>query len=123
MTDESDVRRIALSLPETTGEGLGYSVKDKGFVWPYLERVEGRKGRVPTTDRIGIRVANLEEKEMLLASASEKFFTTDHYNGYPAVCVHLSAIEVDELAELLTDAWRCRAPKKLVAEFDARNPR
>ncbi|MGH9041601.1 MAG: hypothetical protein ACRDZ3_15380 [Acidimicrobiia bacterium] len=41
-----------------------------------------------------------------------------HYNGFPAVLVRLAAVDDDELAELLTDAWRCQAPKALVAEFD-----
>ena len=50
-----------------------------------------------------------------------KFFTEPHYNGFPAILVRLSEIELDELAELITDAWRCQAPPALVKEFDARS--
>ena len=64
---------------------------------------------------------NRGEKELLLASdpEGEKFFTEPHYNGFPAVLVRLAAVDVDELAELVIDAWRCQAPKKLVKEYDA----
>ena len=66
-----------------------------------------------------MRVSGEEEKQVLIAADPEKFFTEPHYNGYPAVLVRLDAIDNDELAELLTDAWRCAAPRRLVAEFDA----
>jgi len=61
--------------------------------------------------------------EMLLASDEEKFFTEPHYNGYPAILVRLPTIDVDELAELITLAWRCQAPRALVKEFERRGPR
>jgi hypothetical protein len=125
VADQDDVRRIALSLPDTT-EGqdrFGFSVrhgaKEKGFVWAWNERVEPKKPRVPRADVIAIRVRNSGEKEILLASDEEKFFTEAHYNGFPAVLVRLPAIEVDELEELITDAWRCQAPARLVKEHDA----
>lgn len=126
MADQSDVRRIALSLPETVEEEgrFAFSVrngdKQKGIAWVWLERIEPKKPRVPRPDVIAIRVANQSEKEMLLASDDEKFFTEPHYNGYPAVLVRLAAIEVDELEELLTDAWRCQAPRSLVKDFEQR---
>jgi hypothetical protein len=66
-----------------------------------------------------VRVANAGEKEELLAADPDVFFTEPHYNGFPAVLVRLAAVDVDELAELLTDAWRCQAPKALVKRFDA----
>ncbi|MBA3418206.1 MAG: hypothetical protein H0U09_05790 [Geodermatophilaceae bacterium] len=53
-----------------------------------------------------------------LRAADPEFFTTAHHNGYPAVLVRLAAVDVDELAELLTDGWRCQAPKPLVKEFE-----
>jgi len=56
---------------------------------------------------------------MLIAADPEKFFTEPHYNGFPAVLVRLPAIDDEELAELLTDAWRCLAPRALVKAFDA----
>jgi hypothetical protein len=125
MADLEDARRIALSFPESIqgenedGRQVGFSVNGKGFAWTYMERVEGQRGRVPRPDVLAVRVANEDEKQMLLTSDPAKFFTTAHYNGFPAVLVRLAAIETDELTELLTDAWRCRAPRKLVKTFDA----
>ena len=68
-----------------------------------------------------MRVSGEEEKQALIAADPDKFFTEPHYNGYPAVLVRLAAIDEDELTELLTDAWRCAAPRRLVAEFDAKD--
>ena len=124
MADQADVRRIALSLPETTEtEGhFAFSVrsrdKQKGFAWVWVERVEPKKPRVPRPDVVAIRVANQFEKEVLLASDPEKFFTEPHYNGFPAVLVRLPLIEVDELEELIVDAWRCQAPRALADSFE-----
>jgi hypothetical protein len=126
MADQRDVRRIALSLPETTeAEGhFAFSVRDKakekGFVWVWMERIHPKKARVPNDEVLAVRVASVADKEMLLAADPEKFFTEPHYNGFPAVLVRLAAIDVDELEELIVDAWRCRAPKALVKELDQR---
>jgi len=126
VANQSDVRRIALALPDVTEEAdhpFAFAVragtKDKGFVWAWAERVTPGKPRVHNLDVLAVRVPNLGEKEMLLASDPDKFFTEPHYNGFPAVLVRLAAVDVDELAELITDAWRCLAPKKLVKEYDA----
>ena len=126
MADQNDVRRIALALPETVeADGhFAFSVrnkgKEKGFAWVWAERVDPKKARVPNAGVLAVRVPGQEDKDVLLGSDSAKFFTEPHDNGFPAVLVRLAAIDVDELEELLTDAWRCLAPKALVAEFDAR---
>ncbi len=126
MADQSDVRRIALSLPETSEvEGrFAFSVrnrdKQKGFVWAWNERVVPKKPRVPRSDVLAVRVADLDVKDLLLAADTEKFFTEPHYNGFPAVLVRLPAIDVDELAALITEAWRCQAPRALVDTFNQR---
>ena len=65
---------------------------------------------------VHVRKAGLAEKDMLLASDPAKFFTEPHYNGFPAVLVRLPAVETDELRELITDAWRCQAPPRLVRQ-------
>jgi len=127
MASQIDVRRIALSLPETVEEERGFAFavlnrgKRKGFAWVWQERIQPKKPRVPNPDVIALRVADESEKEMLLAADSEKFFTEPHYNGFPAVLVRLPAIDADELAELITDAWRCQAPRSLVSDFDSRD--
>lgn len=119
MATRADVRRIALSLPETeeAPERFAFSVRNrgkaKGFVWVWLERVAPKKARVPQPKVIAVRVASLDDKEFLLASDSEKFFTEPHYNGYPAILVRLPAVTVPELRSIITEAWRCQAPKGL----------
>jgi hypothetical protein len=126
VADQADVRRIALSLPETSegAERFAFAVrnrdKEKGFVWVWQERVTPKKPRVPNPEVVAVRVADLEEKEMLLAADPGKFFTEPHYNGFPAVLVRLAAIGVEELEGLIREAWRCQAPRALVDELERR---
>jgi hypothetical protein len=128
MATQEDVRRIALSLPEVSesGDRFGFGVPDKGkykgFAWAWNERIEPKKPRVPNPEVLVVRVASLTEKEQLLAADPEKFFTEPHYNGFPAVLIRLPAIDADELAELITDAWRCQAPRALAAKLDSPPP-
>jgi hypothetical protein len=123
MADQSDVRRIALALPDTSEaeDRFAFSVlnkgKQKGFVWVWNERIEPKKPRVPRPDVVAIRVADRVDKEALLASDAETFFTEPHYNGFPAVLVRLPSIDVGELEELIFEAWCCQAPRALVAAF------
>jgi hypothetical protein len=116
----ADVRRIALALPETD-EAAGhfaFSVwnkkKLKGFAWVWMERVGPKKPRVANPAVLAVRVANLGQKDALLAAEPKKFFTEPHYNGFPAVLVRLSEVKVSELRTLLEEAWRCMAPADLV---------
>jgi hypothetical protein len=124
VADQDDVRRIALSLPESrqAEDHFAFSVrngqKDKGFVWVWMERVHPKKARVAQAEVLAVRVANLSDKEMLLATDPAKFFTEPHYNGFPAILVRLAAIDADELEELVVDAWRTQAPPALVKRFD-----
>ena len=125
MADQSDVRRIALSLPGT-GEAADHfafwvrnGAKEKNFAWTWHERVVPKMPRVARPDVLAVRVASQQEKEMLLAADQDKFFTEPHYNGFPAVLVRLPAAGAGELAELITDAWRCQAPRALAKSFDA----
>ena len=119
MATRDDVRRIALALPEAREEaGFSFTVGGKGFAWPWRERVDPRKARVPNPDVIGVRVANELEKQALLSLDQAVFFTEPHYNGYPAVLVRIPAIEVDVLEKVLTDAWLTRAPRRLAASLE-----
>jgi len=114
-----DVRRIALSLPgaQQVPGRFQFAVtnkrKLKAFVWVWMERVTPKKPRVPNFDVIAVRVANLEERDRLLAADSTKFFTEPHYEGFPAVLVRLKAVRAADLKTLLTEAWRCQAPVDL----------
>jgi hypothetical protein len=70
-------------------------------------------------DALVLRVTDLGEREALLQGQPEAFFSTPHYDGHPYVLVRLEAVDPQELAELLEEAWRLRAPKRLVAQYDA----
>ena len=124
MATRDDVRRIALALPETSeADGhFAFSVlskgKQKGFVWVWSERVHPKKARVPNPAVLAVRVADGLEKELILRSDETKFFTEPHYNGYPAVLIRLAEVDVAELEELLTNAWRYRAPRALREAYD-----
>src|SRR5262245_37900325 len=120
MATQADVRRIALSLPEVeeAPNHFAFSVRNKGklkgFAWVWLERVAPRKARVPQPKVSALRVANQFDKDFLLALDPAKFFAEPHYDGFPAVLVRLPAVTVRELRPLITEAWRCQAPKELV---------
>jgi hypothetical protein len=112
--DWETVRELALALPEAE-EDTSYSqpafrVRRKLFVWMSPHE----KGA------LCVRV-DPNEKDFLLASNPDAYFTTPHYEGYPAVLVRLERIRLDELAERIEDAWLLRAPKRLVDEFVARS--
>jgi hypothetical protein len=116
MATQADVRRIALSFPEVE-EAPGhfaFSVlnkgKAKGFAWVWKERVIPKQPRVPNPAVLAVRVPNLVDKDLIIASDPKKFFTEPHYNGFPAVLVRLAEVSVGELRPLLEEAWRCMAP-------------
>jgi len=129
MATQADVRRIALALPgvvEST-ERFAFSVvhdgKAKGLAWVWLERLTPKAARVPNPTVLAVRVANLSEKELILASDSDVFFTEPHYNGFPAVLVRLAAIRVPALRVLLEGAWACTAPRSLARSLTRDRPR
>ncbi len=118
MADADDVRRLALALPdvaEIPSEGFDFRVADRGFVWSYPERVPGKR-RVIRTDIAVLFVGDEEEKQALLLGEPELFFTADGYAGSPLVMLRLPAVDVERLAELVSDAWRMRAPESLVVD-------
>jgi hypothetical protein len=115
MVDEHDLQRIAFTLPGTTeeGESRHFKAGGKGFAWPYLERVEAKKPRIERRDVFVLRTGSEEIKFAMIENDPAKFFTTDHYNGYPAVMVRLASIDLEELTELLADAHAAAIrPKK-----------
>jgi hypothetical protein len=113
VASDDDVRRIAFSLPEVTEKPSygtpGFRVKDKLFL---RIRDDAEGGLV-------VFVPDLHDKEALLTSDPDLFFTTPHYDGYPMVLVHLDKIDVDLLTELITDSWRIKAPTKVLAAYEA----
>jgi hypothetical protein len=126
MADAEDVRRLALSLPhveEIDCDGFDFRVGGKGFVWSYPERQPGQQRRL-RTDIAVLFVGDEAEKQALLLGEPTVFFTTPGYDGWPLVMLRLEEVDVERLAELVTDAWRMRAPAELAADFDRdRDPR
>jgi hypothetical protein len=119
-----DVRRIALALPESSersSRGLAsWRVRDKLFVWERPLRsaeVQALGDDAPDGPILGARVEHPGAKEALLADDPTVFFTTPHFEGYPAVLVRLDRIALDELDELIVEAWLSRAPKRLAEQY------
>jgi hypothetical protein len=120
-----DVRRLALALPESredTGrDGLAFwRVKDKLFVWERPLRASDLKAlgeAAPDGIILGARVPDEGAKHALIATAPAVYFTTPHFNGYPAVLVRLGEIAIDELAELIVEAWLDRAPARIAKAY------
>jgi hypothetical protein len=124
MTIWDDVARIALGLPETD-ERLSrgnrqWRVKDKLFVWERPLRqsdLTALGSAAPSGPILGARVEHEMAKQALVADPSGVFFTTPHFDGYPAILVRLDAIGAGELEEVIVEAWLCRAPKRLAERF------
>jgi len=119
-----DVRRIALALPETSEttsrEHASWRVRDKGFVWERPLRASDLRALgedAPGGPILGARVEHLVAKEALLADDPAVFFTTPHFDGYPAVLVQLEKISVADLEEVIVEAWLARAPKRLAQKY------
>ena len=124
MASWDDVRRIALELPETSEEVSRdlrqWRVKDKGFVWERPLRradLEALGEAAPDGPILGARVEHLVAKEALLADDPSVFFTTPHFDGYPAVLVRLDQIGLEDLREVIVEAWLARAPKRLAEAY------
>ena len=130
MPSWDDVRRIALALPEAGEQSKrgrsSWRVRDKLFVWERPLRageLRALGADAPEGPILAARVEHLGAKEALLADDPGVFFTTPHFDGYPAILVRLDRIAPDELEELVVEAWLCRAPARLAKGYiDSRLP-
>ncbi|MBV9872912.1 MAG: MmcQ/YjbR family DNA-binding protein [Frankiaceae bacterium] len=119
------VAEIASSLPETTeGERHNHRtwfVAGKAFAWhrPFSKADIKRYGNVepPQGDIVAVSVADLHEKEAVLAAGHEGVFTIPHFDGYAAVLIELRRVRKPVIRELLTDAWLASAPPAVVDGF------
>jgi hypothetical protein len=119
-----DVRRIALALPETDEHvsrgNAHWRVREKGFVWERPLRQSDLRAlgeAAPDGPILGARVEHLGAKEALLADPTGVYFTTPHFDGYPAVLAQLARIGSADLEELIVDAWLARAPRRLAQAY------
>jgi hypothetical protein len=124
MATWDDVRRIALGLPateESESRGLPqWKVRGKGFAWERpLRRAdyEALGDDAPDGPILGVRTPDVMVKEALVADDPAVYFTTPHFDGYPAVLVRLEEIAVDELEELIVEAWITQAPRRVAKEY------
>jgi hypothetical protein len=125
MASLDDVRRLALALPETsekirTQGDVHWRVKDKLFVWERPLRksdLAALGDAAPTGTILGVRVADVGVKEVLVEAQPEIYFTTPHFSGYPAVLVKLDTIDLAELEEIIVEAWLNRAPARLAKTY------
>jgi hypothetical protein len=120
-----EVARMALELPEVAeGERRGtrtWSVAGKTFAWerPFSKADIRRFGDASPPDGpiLAVRVADLGEKEAVLAAQPKAFFTIPHFDGYSAVLIKLKAVTKRPLREALVDGWLSCAPPKLAADY------
>jgi hypothetical protein len=119
-----DVARLALALPETREEvkreQRRWLVKDKLFVWERPLRktdLAALGAAAPGGPVLGARVEHEGAKQALIADDPDVFFTTPHFDGYPAILIQLDRIGEPDLREVVTEAWLARAPKRLVKAY------
>jgi len=120
----SDVRRIALALPGTSEiESHGrpaWTVNKKFFVWDRPLRrsdLAALRDEAPDGPILGVYTGDLELKDVLLASDPDAFFTTPHFDGYPAALLQLKKITAKKLKEIVVEAWLARAPKRSAEQY------
>lgn len=116
MVDLVAIRRLAGTLPEVevheTGQAYA-SIGGKGLCWAYMAREKPKARRVEVPGVVAIRCL-METREMLLEAAPDRFFTDDHYRGFPAVLTRIALVDEAEMEGLLRGAWRVLAPKTLL---------
>jgi len=125
MATVEDVARAASRLPEVTeGERYGnrsWMVAGKAFTWerPFSKADIKRFGADPVPDGpiVAVAVADLGEKEAVLAAGTPGFFTIPHFDGYAAVLIQLSAVPLTALREAIVDAWLAKAPARLADAY------
>ena len=131
MATLGDVARLTSELPEVTeGErhgNLTWFVAGSAFAWerPFSKADIKRFGDAtpPVGPIVAARVADLGDKEAVLASSSKGIFTIPHFDGYPAVLIQLKSVTKRVLREAITDGWLACAPSHLADEYIKRTGR
>lgn len=120
MATWDDVRRIALDLPGAVEDGSGrttaWRVSGKAFAWERVLRRGERESlgdAAPDGPALGLRTADPDVVDGLVASQPGVYFTVAGYGVHPMVLLHVERASFEDLDEAITDAWLCRAPKRL----------
>lgn len=119
------VRQIAMVLPEVSEKTdrngrRQWRVQDRLIVWERPLRrsdLEALGESAPTGPILGARVPDVGAKEALLADDADTYFTTPHFDRYPAILVQLDNISIEELEELVVEAWLTQASKRLSRDW------
>jgi hypothetical protein len=125
MVGVEEAARLARELPEVTeGERYGnrtWSVAGKAFAWERpFSKADIRRYRTETPPDgpiLAVRVADLIEKDAVLAAGTKGFFTIPHFDGYAAVLIQLKAVTKRPLREAIVDGWLACAPDKLADAY------
>lgn len=128
MATWDDVRGLVAALPDTDEHPSydarpAWRVHHKAFVWdrPLTATDRAALGQASPVEGeavLGVRVTDEGVKAALIADEPAVFFTIPHFDGHAVVLLRLSQVSTDVLAEVVEDAWRARAPRRLIAEFD-----
>ena len=130
MVTVDEAARMALELPQVTeGERYGnrtWAVGGKAFAWerPFSKADIRRFGDATPPDGpiLAVRVADLGEKEAVLAAQPKGFFTIPHFDGYAAVLIHLRVVGKRALREAIVDGWLACAPPALAEQYAQQHP-
>jgi hypothetical protein len=124
MATWDDVRRLALALPgaseRVSHQHASWRVREKLFVWERPLRpadLRALGADAPKGPILGARAEHLGVKEALIADGPSVYFTTPHFDGYAAILVRLDRIDLEELGELIVEAWLAQAPKRLAQRY------
>ena len=134
MATLDDVRAIAMGFPGAVERvdghrgGASWRMPSGAFAWQRgpsgrdLEQLAELGREWPSGDVIGVRTDGLQVKDALVETYPDAFFTIPHFDGYPAVLVRLDAIDVDQLREVITDAWLLKVTKRAAKEWLVAHP-
>jgi len=125
MATLEDAAVLALGMPDVTeGERHGnrtWHVDGKGFAWerPFTKADIKRFGAATPPDGpiLAVRVADLQEKEAMLATHPKAFFTIPHFDGYSAVLIQLKTVSKSALKDAIVDGWLACAPPRLATQY------
>jgi hypothetical protein len=106
---------MALSFPGVEA-GMSYGVPSFKLRGKFFSRLR------EDGETVVITPVHFEERDMMVQTAPDVFYFTDHYKNYPAVLVRLPNVKADDLRMLLEQSWRRKALKRAVIEYDAKTP-